>query len=98
VSKYSLLQGEEKRCYICGSERMLERHHIYGGAYRKWSEAYGCWVYLCKHHHTGDMYGNKDSVHFNGLMSLALKQKCQRAFEENHTRKEFMHIFGRNWL
>ena len=30
--------------------------------------------------------------------SYLLKAAAQRKFEETHTRKEFMDIFGRNWL
>lgn len=98
MSKKSILQGDEKECFICHTTAGLDRHHVYGGPYRKWSEAYGCWVWLCRHHHTGDIHGNRDAVHHNALRNLALKQECQRAFEETHTRKEFMRIFGRNWL
>lgn len=41
----SILQTE-KRSYLSGDTRWLEKHHIFGGANRKLSEKYGLWVWL----------------------------------------------------
>jgi len=41
---------EERKCFMCGRNGNgdpLERHHVFGGAYRKKSEKYGAVVYLC---------------------------------------------------
>lgn len=84
-----------KRCYICGSQINLHRHHIFfGTANRKKSEEYGCWVWLCAYHHTL----SDESVHQNHKVDLCLKQECQRRFEKTKTREEFRAIFGKNWL
>ena len=40
----------EKVCWLCGANGYsdhLDRHHIFGGPYRKKSEKYGLVVYLC---------------------------------------------------
>ena len=37
-------------------------------------------------------------VHFNKALDIRLKQICQAEFEKTHSREEFMHIFGRNYL
>ena len=92
-AKHSIL-SDEKRCYICGSPNNLQLHHVYfGTANRRLSDEHGCFCWLCFNHHLGD-----EGVHFNHLLDLSLKQECQEAFEREHTREEFMQIFGKNWL
>ncbi len=87
--------SNEKRCYECGTTVNLHKHHIFFGiANRKWSEKYGCWVYLCAHHHNM----SNDGVHSDKAFDLRLKEKCQAAFEKDHSRAEFMQIFGKSWL
>lgn len=72
----------------------LHKHHVFGGRRRKASEKYGLWVWLRPDWHNLSDYG----VHFNKELDTLLKQKAQEAFERDHTRKEFMEIFGRNYL
>ena len=87
--------SNEKRCYVCGTTSNIHRHHIFfGTANRKWSEKYGCWVYLCARHHNM----SKAGVHSDKRLDLRLKAECQDAFEKDHSRVEFMSIFGRTWL
>ena len=84
-----------KKCYVCGADGVLHRHHIYAGvANRPLSEKYGCWIWLCPAHHNMSNNG----IHFNKTLDLQVKQVCQSEFEKTHTRKEFMNIFGRNYL
>lgn len=105
----SIIQDKKDRqCYICknflgdhSEKRDLEEHHIFEGvANRKLSEKYGLKVYLCRHHHTGDINGSRDAVHSKGDndFDLKLKQIAQVAFEQDHSRKDFMRAFGRNYL
>ena len=84
----------EKYCFFCGSHRNLEKHHIFGGANRRWSEKYGLTVYLCPHCHRD----NREGVHGNPDRMRALHQMGQQAFEKTHNRKEFRDIFGKNYL
>jgi len=84
-----------KECYVCGTCLNLHKHHIYSGYNRKWSEKYGCWVYLCAGHHNMSNVG----VHSNKKLDTKLKKECQRAFEKKvGTRDFFMSVFGRNYL
>lgn len=105
----SIIQDKKDRqCYICknflgdySEKRDLEEHHIFEGvANRKLSEKYGLKVYLCRHHHTGDINGSRDAVHSKGDndFDLKLKQIAQVAFEQDHSREDFMRAFGRNYL
>ena len=96
----SIIQTE-KECYLCRylydfeNTRNLHDHHIFfGTANRKLSEKYGLKVYLCINHHTEGL----GAVHKNIDYDYILKKIAQKKFEETHTRKEFMHIFGRNFL
>lgn len=88
--------SNNKQCFFCNSIINIHKHHIFfGTANRKLSEKYGCWVYLCAHHHNM----SDEGVHFNKAMDLELKQLCQKEMEKNGTtRTEFMQIFGRNYL
>lgn len=88
----SIIQ-ETKRCWVCGKRTGLERHHVLGGPNRKHSEEHGLTVWLCREHHTGPA-----GAHNNRELSLMLRETAQLAFERNHTREEWMQIFGRNYL
>ena len=91
----SIIQSE-KECYICKNTIGLHSHHIlFGTSNRKQSEKYGLKVYLCYHHHNG----SNEAVHFNKKLDLHLKRIAQRYFEEKYgDRKEFIRVFGRNYL
>lgn len=89
----SIMQ-DEKRCWFCGREFGLERHHVMGGtANRKLSEKYGLTVWLCHEHHTGT-----NGAQYNALIGKQLKMDAQYAFERTHSRSEWMKIFGKNYL
>lgn len=92
----SILQ-DEKKCFVTGSERGLHKHHIFGGTMnRDNSEKYGLWVWLRWDRHVADSY--HDTPHNCIQMDIWLKRIAQQKFEENHSREEFMQIFGRSWL
>ena len=46
------IMQKAERCYLCGKSGVLQRHEIYGNAYRDKSKAYGLWVWLCLDCHT----------------------------------------------
>jgi len=88
-----------KQCVLCGrngSEDPLDRHHVFGGSYRKKSEKYGAVVYLC--HSRCHIFG-PESVHANAKRSLYLKHLMQQAImhEQNWTTKDFIREFGKNY-
>lgn len=92
----SILQ-KKKECYMCGKTQGLHDHHIYMGKNREISEAYGFKVLLCVAHHTSGDY----AVHggkYGKLLDDTLKKDCQKKFEENHSREEFVGLIGRNYL
>lgn len=89
----SILQ-DEKKCYITGRTDRLHLHHIYFGANRKISDKNGFTIWLIPELHNMSNQG----IHFNRDFDLAIKRDCQRKFEENHTREEFIKLIGKNYL
>ena len=97
-----------KECYLCRkkaeelgyygelTDKGLHKHHvIFGTGYRKHSEKYGLWVYLCYKHHNS---GSKESVHRNNEINVELRQQAERVFLKDHTIEEWMEIFTSNYL
>lgn len=91
----SIIQKHKNHCFICQRQTELEEHHIFFGSNRKLSEQYGLKVPLCYEHHRGT-----NGVHGKNGKQLneKLKRIAQTRFEENHTREEFIKIFGKNYL
>lgn len=89
-------------CYLCirlhgdssWKDNLEEHHAIFGTANRKLSEKYGLKVYLCKYHHTG----SSNSVHRNNVIARMVQKNAQMAFEIKFPDKNFMEIFGKNYL
>lgn len=96
------IEGDQKgTCFRCGKVGQTERHHIFAGPNRKHSEKYGLTVYLCHACHNEPPYG----AHFSKKTADWLHRIGQRTFETNaekrgiqEPRKEFVKIFGKNYL
>lgn len=88
-------------CYLCAreegnyKEQYTELHHVvFGGGGRARSEENGLKVYLClRHHRTG-----KDAVHNCRETRERLCAYMQEAYEQDHTREEWMRIAYKNYL
>ena len=87
--RYSILTDDLKHCFICGA-MPVDMHEIYGGGNRRVSMQNGFCIPLCRQHH--------QSITLSAEMSLLFKQRCQQAFEQNHSREEFMSLIKRNYL
>lgn len=97
----SILQSKKGMCYLCMKLKndlryhdVLHEHHIFGGPNRPVSEAEGFKVYLCLAHHLD----GPEAVHNNHGNMRLLQRDAQRAYEETHTREQFMSLIGRNYL
>ena len=89
----SILQTE-RECYLCGRKTCLERHHIFAGvANRRISEREGFWCYL-----DADCHRGTEGAQYSKELNLRLKRDCQMAYEETHSREEFMRLIGKNYL
>ena len=75
-----------RECWLCGKNGCadpLDRHHIFGGAYRSKSEQYGLWVYLCHH-----------SCHENGREAV---HRCRETAEQLHRYGEALAMMENGW-
>lgn len=91
---------KERQCFLCGANGSgdpLDRHHIFGAAYRKKSEKYGLVVYLC--HDRCHCFGGY-SVHKNAKTMLQLKRygQLKAMREQNWTEDDFRREFGKSYL
>ena len=89
-----------RTCWLCGrngSTDPLDRHHIFGGPYRKKSEKYGLVVDLC--HNSCHIFGEY-AVHRNRETMQMLRRCGQRRAmrEQGWTTEEFIKVFGKNYL
>ena len=90
----SIMQAETDRCYLCGSRRNLETHHVLGGiANRRLSTRYGLTVRLCQRCHTGNR-----GAQYEKDLNILLKQEAQRRFEAIHGHEKWMETFRKNYL
>lgn len=87
------MERRMRKCYLCGSFRNVEKHHVYSGPYRKASEKYGMTVDLCASCHRGPQ-----GVHQDAEQNKRLKAGFQGKFEETHSREEFRRVFGKSYL
>lgn len=91
----SIIQKDPSFCFLCGSYANLETHHIFGGnPNRRISEENGFKVRLCHWCHNEPPNG----VHHNRSRDLTLKRLCQKKYEKNHTRDEFIRLIGKNYI
>lgn len=99
----SILQPkEEKYCYLCAKlygdyriQRVQEHHICPGTANRAKSEELGLKVNLCDAHHEH----GPEAVHGGSRANAELLMiHAQRAYEETHTREEWMWHIGKNYL
>lgn len=87
-------------CWLCGRNGAtdnLDKHHIFGGAYRNKSEKYGLYVWLC--HNRCHIFG-PNAAHQNRKTMEALHKYGQKeAMEKNGwTTERFIAEFGKNYL
>lgn len=94
-NRYSILTNDLECCYLCFNDDcheydLIDIHEIYGGANRQISMENGFCVPLCRHHHI--LATNDNSI------NLILKQLCQKKYEKTHSREDFIHLIGKNYL
>ena len=85
--------SNDRRCYICGSNWNLEKHHcLFGTANRKKADKDGLWVYLCHDCH--------NRVHTDiPFHKYNLKQIAQKAWQLKYGDTDaFIDRYGRNYL
>lgn len=101
MEKEIKFSDEYRTCFLCKrtetAYNRLERHHIFGNAYRDKSEHYGLVVYLCgeRCHRLGRLSAHQNSEVTDYLHKYGQKKAMT---EQGWSKEEFMEIFGRNYL
>lgn len=88
---------ENKVCFICGSTKCIEKHHLFGGANRSKADKDGLTVFLCRGCHRD----NKWAVHQNKMTAQMLKAYGQMQWLWEHQGKsinDFRLRYGANYL
>ena len=95
MSKYppSIITNDMGKCYLCGSTKHIEIHHIFNGPSRKKSTEYGLVVPLCHECHQG-----QNGVHANREKMDYLRKIGQKAFMKKYPNKNWFKEFHRNYL
>lgn len=97
----SIIQKDPDHCFLCGRARgcpePLDKHHVFGGAYRSTSEKFGMTVFLC--HGSCHIFG-KNSVHLDSKIAGNLKQKAQNIAMRHYgwSTEEFIRLFGKSYM
>lgn len=95
----SIIQEDSSKCFLCGrngSGDPLEKHHVFpGNPNRKHSEEDGLFVFICgdRCHRNGKL-----SAHKSAVTAELLKVEAQKAYEDRHSRAEFMKRYGKSYL
>ena len=85
--------SEKMKCYICGRETDLERHHcIFGTANRRKAEEDGLWVWLCHDCHHGVHNGNN---YAKERMQMDAQEDWESMYGD---RDAFIKRYGRSYL
>lgn len=79
-----------KKCVLCGRRTNLELHHLLRGSQRKMADKYKLVVWLCHDCHM--------QVHDEPELMKECRREGQRRFEKEHSREEFIKVFGKNYL
>ena len=91
---YSVLTDDLDHCMFTGTAP-VERHHVFGGAYRRKSEIRGFIAPLRPDLHPNGGFAGKDAKD----VDTALKRLSQKYYESHYgTREQFIEEFGRNYL
>lgn len=92
----SILQTEE-RCFLCGRrDRKLDRHEVFGGAYRDKAKHDGLWLLLCHE----DCHEGPRGAHGSRRVRDFLRSYAQSVAMEkfNWTTEDFIREYGKNYL
>ena len=96
MKKYSIIQKDMNRCYVC-DKLQTHKHEIFFGKNHNNSIKYGLVVGLCLDHHTG-----YNGVHTSRgiLMNNQLRKIGQQAFMDYYdkSKQDFIKIFKSNYL
>ncbi len=90
----SVLTDDLDHCMFTGYAP-VERHHVFGGIYRKKSEERGFIAPLRPDLHPNGVFAGQSAK----LVDTKLKQMCQEYYEKHYgTREQFREEFGKSYI
>ncbi len=89
-NRYSILQKETDRCFICGRCLKLDKHEAFGGSNRQKSIEWGLIYYLCRICHS--------KVDLDEITRQYLHDYARTIFIKKYNAEKFLKEFGKNYL
>lgn len=90
MKRFSILTDDLEHSYMSGRLKEDIHHCVFGRGRRQIAEKNGFLIPLTHEEHM--------KVHQNRKMQLFFIRKCQRKYEETHTREDWLRLVGRNYL
>lgn len=89
-NRFSILQEDTTKCFLCHRQLKLDKHEAFGGSNRQKSMQWGLVYYLCrKCHSKADL--EKTTRQF-------LHYYARKVFSEKYSEEKFLKEFGKNYL
>ena len=95
------MNTEKGICYKCGAWTYTEEHHVFHGtANRRIADREGLIVYLCRscHSEVHDRNTGLDLVLERDGQTVWEKKYMEQGHTAEEARKEFMRLFGKNYI
>ena len=83
-------------CWLCGRrDRKLDRHEVFGGAYRQKSKEDGLWILLCHE----DCHEGPRGVHHDAKVRRYISAYAQGMAMDHYgwNTKQWISRYGKNW-
>lgn len=88
-NRFSILTKDLEHCYICKNKKE-DLHELVGGKNRQVSMQYGLVIPLCRKCH--------EKIENNETLKKKWHKVAQKEFENYYKAKNFVQIFGENYL
>lgn len=89
--RFSILQENKTKCFLCGKyfER-LDKHEAFGGSNRQKSMEWGLVYYLCRKCHT--------KAEIERVTKKYLQDYARNRFIKSYSKEKFLKEFGKNYI
>ena len=89
-SRFSILQENDTKCFVCGRQlKKLDKHEAFGGANRQKSMHHGLVYYLCRKCH--------QKADLDEITRKYLHDYARQIFIKKYDKEKFLKEFGKNY-
>lgn len=88
--RYSIIQKDTDKCFICNRQVYLDKHEAFGGSNRLKSMEWGLIYYLCRQCHS--------LVDTDKVLRQKLHNLARETFIENYTKDKFLEEFKKMYM